>query len=41
MTIQLPNDLESSVQAVVHSGRFASLEPFDQELQALVVVWPC
>jgi Arc/MetJ-type ribon-helix-helix transcriptional regulator len=26
MTIQLPNDLESSVRAAVHSGRFASLD---------------
>ena len=26
MTIQLPNDLESSVQAAVHSGRFASVD---------------
>ncbi|MFO0958914.1 MAG: ribbon-helix-helix domain-containing protein [Isosphaeraceae bacterium] len=25
MTIQLPNELESRVQAVVHSGRFASM----------------
>jgi len=26
MTIQLPNDLESSVQAAVHFGRFASVD---------------
>ena len=26
MTIELPNDLESSVKAVVHSGRFASVD---------------
>ncbi len=26
MTIQLPNDLESSVRAAVQSGRFASVE---------------
>jgi Arc/MetJ-type ribon-helix-helix transcriptional regulator len=26
MTIHLPNDLESRVQAAVHSGRFASLD---------------
>ena len=26
MTIQLPHDLESSIQAAVHSGRFASVD---------------
>lgn len=26
MTIHLPNDLESSIEAVVHSGRFASVD---------------
>jgi Arc/MetJ-type ribon-helix-helix transcriptional regulator len=26
MTIHLPNDLESSIQAAVHSGRFASVD---------------
>jgi Arc/MetJ-type ribon-helix-helix transcriptional regulator len=26
MTITLPNDLENSVQAAVHSGRFASVD---------------
>ena len=26
MTIHLPNDLESSVQAAVHNGRFASVD---------------
>jgi Arc/MetJ-type ribon-helix-helix transcriptional regulator len=26
MTIRLPNDLESSIEAVVHSGRFASID---------------
>ena len=26
MTIHLPNDLESSIQAVVHTGRFASVD---------------
>jgi Arc/MetJ-type ribon-helix-helix transcriptional regulator len=26
MIIQLPNDLESSVQAAVHNGRFASVD---------------
>ena len=26
MTIHLPNDLESSIRAVVHTGRFASVD---------------
>ena len=26
MTIHLPNDLESSIEAVVHTGRFASVD---------------
>ena len=26
MTIHLPTDLESSIQAVVHTGRFASVD---------------
>lgn len=26
MTIHLPHDLESSIQAVVHTGRFASVD---------------
>jgi Arc/MetJ-type ribon-helix-helix transcriptional regulator len=26
MTIHLPNELESSIQAAVHSGRFASVD---------------
>ena len=26
MTIHLPNDLESSIQAAVHAGRFASVD---------------
>jgi Arc/MetJ-type ribon-helix-helix transcriptional regulator len=26
MTIHLPNDLESSIQAAVHNGRFASVD---------------
>ena len=37
MTIQLPNDLESSIQAVVHSGRFASIDDAMAEAARLLL----
>ena len=40
MTIQLPNDLESSVQAAVHSGRFASLDDAMAEAVRLLLREP-
>jgi Arc/MetJ-type ribon-helix-helix transcriptional regulator len=37
MTIQLPNDLESRLQAAVHSGRFASLDDAMAEAARLLL----
>ena len=37
MTIHLPNDLESSIQAVVHSGRFASVDDAMAEAARLLL----
>jgi len=37
MTIQLPNYLESSVQAAVHSGRFASVDDLMAEAVRLLL----
>jgi Arc/MetJ-type ribon-helix-helix transcriptional regulator len=37
MTIHLPPELESSIQAAVHSGRFASLDEAMTEAASLLV----
>ena len=37
MTIHLPPHIESSIQAVVHSGRFASLDEAMTEAASLLV----
>lgn len=37
MTINLPNDLESRVQAVVHNGRFASVDDAMAEAARLLL----
>jgi Arc/MetJ-type ribon-helix-helix transcriptional regulator len=37
MTIHLPNDLESSIQAVVHSGQFASVDDAMAEAARLLL----
>ncbi len=37
MTITLPNDLESSIQAAVHSGRFASVDDAMAEAARLLL----
>ena len=37
MTIHLPNDLESSIQAMVHSGRFASIDDAMAEAARLLL----
>jgi Arc/MetJ-type ribon-helix-helix transcriptional regulator len=37
MTIHLPNDLESSIQAVVHSGHFASVDDAMAEAARLLL----
>ena len=37
MTIHLPNDLESRLQAAVHSGRFASLDDAMAEAARLLL----
>ncbi len=37
MTIHLPNDLESSIQAVVHNGRFASIDDAMAEAARLLL----
>jgi Arc/MetJ-type ribon-helix-helix transcriptional regulator len=37
MTIHLPNDLESRLQAAVHSGRFASLDDAIAEAARLLL----
>ena len=37
MTIQLPKDLESNILAVVHSGRYASLDDAMSEAAALLL----
>ena len=37
MTIHLPPELESSIQAAVHSGRFASLDEAISEAASLLV----
>ena len=37
MTIHLPNDLESSIQAVVQSGRFASVDDAMAEAARLLL----
>jgi Arc/MetJ-type ribon-helix-helix transcriptional regulator len=37
MTIHLPHDLESSIQAAVHSGRFASLDAAMAEAARLLL----
>ena len=37
MTIHLPNDLESSIQAAVHSGRFASVDDAMAEAARLLL----
>lgn len=37
MTIQLPNDLEGSIQAAVQSGRFASLDDAMAEAARLLL----
>ena len=37
MTIHLPHDLESSIQAAVHSGRFASVDDAMAEAARLLV----
>jgi len=36
MTIHLPNDLETSIQAVVQSGRFASIDDATAEAARLL-----
>ncbi len=40
MTIHLPNDLESSIQAAVHSGRFASVDDAIAEAVRLLLRQP-
>jgi Arc/MetJ-type ribon-helix-helix transcriptional regulator len=37
MTIHLPNDLESSIQAAVHAGRFASVDAAMAEAARLLL----
>ena len=37
MTITLPNELESSIQAAVHSGRFASVDDAMAEAARLLL----
>ncbi|MBV8126718.1 MAG: hypothetical protein JO114_03525 [Planctomycetaceae bacterium] len=37
MTIHLPDDLESSIEAVVHSGRFASVDDAMAEAARLLL----
>jgi Arc/MetJ-type ribon-helix-helix transcriptional regulator len=37
MTIHLPNDLETSIQAIVHSGRFASVDEAMAEAARLLL----
>jgi Arc/MetJ-type ribon-helix-helix transcriptional regulator len=37
MTIHLPHDLESSIQAAVHSGRFASVDAAMAEAARLLI----
>ena len=37
MTIHLPNELESSIQAVVHTGRFASVDDAMAEAARLLL----
>ena len=37
MTIHLPPDIESSIQAAVHSGRFASLDAAMTEAASLLM----
>ena len=37
MTIQLPNDLETSIEAVVHSGRFATVDAAMAEAARLLL----
>ncbi len=37
MTIHLPNDLETSIEAVVHSGRFASVDAAMAEAARLLL----
>lgn len=37
MTIHLPNDLESSIQAIVQSGRFASIDDAMAEAARLLL----
>ena len=37
MTIHLPEEIESSIQAAVHSGRFASLDEAMTEAASLLV----
>jgi len=37
MTIHLPNDLETSIEAVVHSGRFASVDDAMAEAARLLL----
>jgi len=37
MTIHLPNDLESSIKGVVHSGRFASVDDAMAEAARLLL----
>ena len=37
MTIHLPNDLESSIQAAVHNGRFASVDDAMAEAARLLL----
>ena len=38
MTIHLPTDLESSIEAVVHSGRFASVDDAMAEAARLLLL---
>jgi Arc/MetJ-type ribon-helix-helix transcriptional regulator len=37
MTIHLPSDLESSIEAIVHSGRFASVDDAMAEAARLLL----
>jgi Arc/MetJ-type ribon-helix-helix transcriptional regulator len=37
MTIHLPNDLEGSIQAIVHNGRFASIDEAMAEAARLLL----
>ena len=39
MTIHLPENLESSILAAVHSGRYASLDDAMAEAASLLVQW--